>query len=157
MSINNPRPYIHIAVSQPDIETICRRIKSKELILTPKFQIQREPHLWGVHQQSRLIESLLMGLPVPPVFVARDSSGVASVIDGVQRLSTIDDFIDSKFALRGLQYRPDIEGRTFKDLSPLEQRAFLQAQLVVHAVPTDTSWGEEICTILSERLNSTSR
>lgn len=60
-----------------------------ELILNPNFQ---RMFRWSPVQKSRLIESILLGIPLPPLFIAQDKNGIDTVIDGVQRLSTILEF-----------------------------------------------------------------
>ncbi|HCV3309614.1 TPA: DUF262 domain-containing protein, partial [Acinetobacter baumannii] len=62
---------------------------SGELILNPNFQ---RLFRWSPVQKSRLIESILLGIPLPPLFIAQDKNGIDTVIDGVQRLSTILEF-----------------------------------------------------------------
>lgn len=64
--------------------------KEKELDIHPEFQ---RVFRWGIQQKSRLIESLLLGIPLPSLYVATSDSGVWEVIDGVQRLSTIFEFM----------------------------------------------------------------
>jgi hypothetical protein len=64
--------------------------KEQELDIHPEFQ---RVFRWGVQQKSRLIESLLLGIPLPSIYVAANSSGVWEEIDGVQRLSTIFEFM----------------------------------------------------------------
>ncbi|MFM0518295.1 DUF262 domain-containing protein [Caballeronia jiangsuensis] len=64
--------------------------KDSELDIHPEFQ---RVFRWGLQQKSRLIESLLLGIPLPSLYVATNDSGVWEVIDGVQRLSTIFEFM----------------------------------------------------------------
>ena len=71
------------------ISEIITRYKENELILDPNFQ---RLFRWSIVQKSRLIESILLGIPLPPVFVAVDKDGCEVVIDGVQRLSSILEF-----------------------------------------------------------------
>lgn len=71
------------------ISEIITRYKESELILDPNFQ---RLFRWSIVQKSRLIESILLGIPLPPVFVAVDKDGCEVVIDGVQRLSSILEF-----------------------------------------------------------------
>lgn len=71
------------------ISEIITRYKENELILDPNFQ---RIFRWSIVQKSRLIESILLGIPLPPVFVAVDKDGCEVVIDGVQRLSSILEF-----------------------------------------------------------------
>jgi hypothetical protein len=60
--------------------------KNDEIDIHPEFQ---RIYRWNDEQKSRLIESILLGIPIPPIFVSQRSDGVWDVIDGVQRLSTI--------------------------------------------------------------------
>lgn len=64
--------------------------RDKELELHPEFQRQFR---WSQYQKTRLIESLLLGIPTPPIFVVQREDGIWDVIDGLQRLSTIFEFM----------------------------------------------------------------
>lgn len=64
--------------------------KDRELDIHPEFQ---RVFRWDIEQKSRLIESLLLGIPLPSIYVATNHDGVWEVIDGVQRLSTIFEFM----------------------------------------------------------------
>lgn len=66
--------------------------KNNELILNPNFQ---RVFRWSLIQKSRLIESIILGIPLPPIFVSVDIQSIWTVIDGVQRLSTILQFTDN--------------------------------------------------------------
>lgn len=68
------------------IGELCSLFKKRELILNPNFQ---RVFRWDTTQQSRLIESILLGIPLPPIFVAQSKSGKWTVVDGLQRLSTV--------------------------------------------------------------------
>jgi len=63
--------------------------KDEELDIHPEFQ---RFYRWSVGQKSRLIESLLLGIPIPQIFVSQRADGVWDVVDGLQRLSTIFEF-----------------------------------------------------------------
>ena len=60
--------------------------KAEEIILNPNFQ---RVFRWSLIQKSRLIESILLGIPLPPIFVSVDKDSIWTVIDGVQRLSSM--------------------------------------------------------------------
>ena len=64
--------------------------RDKELDIHPEF---RRVFRWTDYQKTRLIESLLLGIPIPPIFACQRTDGVWDVVDGVQRLSTIFQFI----------------------------------------------------------------
>src|SRR5689334_18646109 len=72
------------------IGEVLNLYKDDELDIHPEFQ---RVFRWGIEQKSRLIESLLLGIPLPSLYVATNDAGVWEVIDGVQRLSTIFEFM----------------------------------------------------------------
>jgi hypothetical protein len=71
---------------------------------------------WNSVKQSRLIESFLMNVPIPPIFLNEDEYGHYSVIDGKQRLSAITNFLSNNLVLQGLEVFSDINGSKFNDL-----------------------------------------
>ncbi|MCP4309605.1 MAG: DUF262 domain-containing protein [bacterium] len=88
-------------------------VEENSIDLTPGFQ-RRER--WKVENQSALIESFLLNVPVPPIYLAEEEDGRYTAIDGKQRLRAIADYISGKFALRGLDNLVQAEGRRFDDL-----------------------------------------
>src|SRR3954447_18912823 len=68
------------------ISEVVSMYESAELEVHPEFQ---RIFRWSIEQQSRLIESVFLGIPIPPIFVAQRKDGVWDVVDGVQRLSTL--------------------------------------------------------------------
>lgn len=91
---------------------------SGALDLSPRFQRRNR---WERPRQSRLMESFLLNIPVPPVYLAEDRRGRFTVIDGKQRLTAISKFLNSEYRLIGLEYLPQLEGVTFEDLPPSTQ------------------------------------
>lgn len=81
--------------------------------LDPDFQ-RRER--WAADKQSGLIESFLLNVPVPPIYLAEDEYGQYSVVDGKQRLTAIRAFMNENLALRSLEKFTEIEGRSFSEL-----------------------------------------
>ncbi len=94
--------------------------KSNELLIAPEYQ---RLFRWSEEQQSRLIESILLELPIPPIFVIENAGGIFELIDGLQRTSSILRFIDSTtisadpLALTGCDLIPELDGLKFTDLS----------------------------------------
>ena len=84
------------------VKEIYRKIKKGELVLSPGYQ---RNEIWNIHKKTAFIESLFMEILVPPVYVVEVPSEKAldenfyEVVDGKQRLSTIRDFLENKFAL----------------------------------------------------------
>ena len=64
--------------------------ENKEIDIHPEFQ---RFYRWSEIQKSNLIESILLGIPIPPIFVSQRKDGVWDVIDGLQRLSTLYQFV----------------------------------------------------------------
>lgn len=91
-----------------------------ELIIRPEFQ---RFFRWSDVQKSRLVESLLLGIPLPSIFVAQAESGIWEVVDGLQRLSTIfelqgelrneDNSTRAPLVLRSTKYLPSLEGKSW--------------------------------------------
>lgn len=83
------------------ITDIFAKINKKDIDLYPDFQ---RHFVWNKTQKSRLIESILLGIPLPVFYFAEEKDGIFSVVDGLQRLSTIRDFLLNKFELTNLQH-----------------------------------------------------
>lgn len=144
------------------LETLHQKWRSGD-ILIPKFQ---RGYVWKPPQASKLIESFMMGLPVPPVFLATGDDERSIVIDGMQRLLTVFSYLDGaypkdsihkgkKFQIVGINENSRLYGKTFWDLSEDDQRrlknATLRATIVVQNAPqNDNSSMYEIF----ERLNT---
>src|SRR5687768_14253623 len=82
------------------LETISNMVERKAIDVAPKFQ-RRER--WSVQKQSALIESFLLNVPVPPVYLMEDDYGTYSVIDGKQRIMAINSFISGRLQLTSLR------------------------------------------------------
>lgn len=87
--------------------------KSQAIDLAPHYQRRDR---WRPEKQSALIESFLLNVPVPPVYLSEDEFGKYSVIDGKQRLTAIRDFLAGDLRLTKLAKFDDLEGATFADL-----------------------------------------
>ena len=90
-----------------------------EHMLIPQFQ---RGYVWNRSQASRLIESLIIQCPIPVIFLAQNSDETLSVIDGNQRLNSINLFLKEDFSLQGLTAYPELEGYKFSELDPRFQR-----------------------------------
>lgn len=108
--------------------------ESNEVDIHPEFQ---RFFRWSINQKTRLIESILLGIPIPPVFVSQRDDGVWDVVDGLQRLSSIFEFAgllkdESKQLLPALtlektKYLPSLEGKKWQDEND-EANSFTTAQ-----------------------------
>lgn len=94
-------------------------VTDRSIDLSPTYQRRLR---WDEKRKSKLIESFLMNVPVPPVFFNEDQYGSYSVIDGKQRITAISDFMRGKLRLKGLSVFHELNGQTFDDFPPLLQR-----------------------------------
>ena len=115
-------------------------IEEKSLELAPDFQRNK---VWKPRQKSRLIESILLQIPLPAFYFAEDVDSRMRVVDGLQRLSTVRDFVrgdeyGQQFALADLEYLKNEEGNSFSELQPVLQRRLRNTQIVVHVIDPTT-------------------
>lgn len=123
--------------------------------LDPEYQRR---HRWNVERKSRLIESFLMNVPVPPIFFYERDLARFEVMDGRQRLTALSDFYADKFPLTGLQYWSDLDGRTYSKL-PAKVRDGIDRRYISSIILLkETAATEEQAAMLKkmvfERLNS---
>ena len=89
LDIENSRNTLQTDKLDMSFGEIMNMYEREEIIITPDFQ---RLYRWSDYQKTRFIESVIIGIPVPPIFVAEDSNGRWEVVDGLQRLSTIFSF-----------------------------------------------------------------
>ena len=106
------------------IETINAQINKGNIDLQPGFQRRAA---WDDTRKSRLIESIIVGMPVPNIVLAenKENRGRFIVIDGKQRLLAVNDFLAGNYALKGLDIRADLNNKTFIGL-PSGDREYLE-------------------------------
>jgi len=112
-----------------------RRIERGRFILDPDFQ---RDFVWSEQKQSRLIESILMRIPLPVFYLAEDAEGRLIVVDGRQRLTTLQRFLTGQLKL-ALPDRPELDGKVFGELEVRLQNRVEDSSLVFyimdHTVP----------------------
>lgn len=142
-----PLDSLLIRTEQRTIQDVLRRVKDGVIKLDPDFQ--RE-FLWDTDRQSRLIESILMRIPLPVFYVAEDEDGKLVVVDGLQRLSTMREFAEGRLtlALRS----PELDGKNLRTLLPRYKRRFEDGQLLFYII--DARAPERVRLDVFERVNS---
>lgn len=119
------------------IGEILNLYKDKEIRIRPEFQ---RIFRWPIEKQSRLIESLLLDIPLPPIFVSQSDDAIWEVVDGLQRLSTILKFtgdlrdeetgkVEEPSTLTRTKYIPSLEGVTYSNLPQAVKIQFKRARL----------------------------
>lgn len=125
-----------------NLKTLSDLVESKTIDLSPKYQ-RRER--WDTARKSRLIESFLMNVPVPPIFLNEDEYGHYSIIDGKQRLTAITEFYNGKLKLQDLEVFADINGSTIEELphglqNVLQTRPTLRAIIILRQSDKDVKF-----------------
>lgn len=133
-----------------NLSTLVDLIGSDVLELNPKYQRRLR---WDPLKKSKLIESFLMNVPVPPIFLNEDDYGKYSVIDGKQRLNAIHQFLTNNLRLEGLKLFSDINGNTFNDL-PTTLRNIIRTRPTVRAIIILRQSDSDIKYEVFQRLNT---
>jgi hypothetical protein len=133
-----------------NLESLSALISSEKIDLSPNYQRRFR---WDPVRQSRLIESFLMNVPVPPIFLNEDNYGRYSVIDGKQRLTAIYEFMRGRLRLRGLKVFSEVNGQTIDDL-PLTLQNVLQTRAALQAVIILRQSDQDVKFEVFQRLNT---
>lgn len=134
---------IRVNTKSFSLRNVLDMIVDGDLELAPDFQRNR---VWKNVQKSSLIESILLQIPLPAFYFAQDNEGMLRVVDGLQRLSTVQDFVSEPggFGLSGLEYLENIKGKKFSELPAPWRRRIHNTQIVVHVIdpttPTDVKY-----------------
>ena len=115
---------------------LVRRVEDGSLDLSPEFQRLRG--IWDSRRKSRLIESLLLRIPIPVFYVAANTQDEWQVVDGLQRMSTIHDFVKGDFALARLEYLAQFNGKHHEGLPRLMQRRIDETELIINVIEPPT-------------------
>ena len=120
--------------------------------------IYQRRHRWDNKKRSQLIESLLLNIPIPPIFLFENDYNQYEIMDGRQRLEAIKDFLENSYPLRGLDYWPELDGSHFSDLPPTIQRGLLRRTVSAIVLLAETSRPEDseidVRMALFKRLNT---
>lgn len=130
----DPRPY--------QVSLVHELINDGDIDLAPDFQ---RHFVWkDIAQRSKLIESMMLRIPLPVFYMAQDAEGKFQVVDGLQRLTVINQFLNNEFRLKKLEYLKDCEGKYFKkegeknNLDPKYVRRITQTQLSFNIIDPQT-------------------
>ena len=126
---------------------VVRRINKGFYVMDPDFQ---RDLVWDEAKQSKLIESVIMRIPLPVFYLAEDEQGRMVVVDGLQRLSTFLRFLQDKLVLRLRQQ--ELRGKRFSDLSPKLQNRVEDCNLIFYII--DSKVAESARLDIFERVNS---
>ncbi len=114
------------------LDLLMRRIRTNAINLYPDFQ--RNEGVWSKVAKSRLIESLLIRIPIPAFYFDASDDEHWLVIDGLQRLSTVRDFVFGEMRLAGLEFLHNLEGKKYSELSTSLQRRIDETEVVCYVI-----------------------
>lgn len=150
-----PLDSVFVRTEQRTVGEVVKRINSGRFDLNPEFQ---RSFVWSLEKQSRLIESCLMRIPLPVLYVAEGKDGRIIVVDGLQRLTTFKRYLDNEFALSGLgtgdedEAQPNpLSKRKFQDLPINLQERIEDTQLTLYIL--DSKAPERAKLDIFERVN----
>jgi hypothetical protein len=139
VEIDNPYDpkLINIVPQFTALYNIIQRLRENEIDLSPDFQ--RSPDLWNDQKQSLLIESILIRIPLPAFYFDGSNDNKWLVIDGLQRLCAIKNFVVSKtLKLTGLEYLSQFSGFYFDELPRPFQRQIAESQITAYIMTSGT-------------------
>lgn len=139
-----------------DLETLVKKIDKSVIKLDPDYQRR---HRWDVETSSRLIESLILNIPIPTIYISQDvdvdletEEYRYSVIDGQQRLTAMYSFFKDKFPLTGLETLEELNECFYRDLPPFLIRRL--EERTVKCLRIDSTIDAQVKLDIFERLNS---
>ena len=133
-----------------NLMTLSDLIKDNTIDLKPEYQRR---YRWNDIRQSKLIESFLMNVPVPPIFLNEDDIGMYSVIDGKQRLISIHNFLIDKLKLKGLEVFAKLNGKYYSTLQQKFQR-IIKTRAILRAIIILRQSDDDIKYKVFQRLNT---
>ncbi|MGE7185588.1 DUF262 domain-containing protein [Peribacillus sp. NPDC006672] len=137
------------------LNQIVSMVESEDYELNPDFQRR---HRWDLERKSKLIESFIMNVPIPPIFLYEERFSYYEVMDGLQRLTAIYEFYTDKFALEGLEEWEEINGLRYSELPDQIKkgidRRYLSSIILLQETAKSTEEAARMKQLVFERLNS---
>lgn len=130
------------------VHDVLRRIEQGSFVMAPDFQ---RDFIWPEDKQSKLIESVLMRIPLPVFYLAEDDQGRMVVVDGLQRLSTFQRFVNNELLLK-LPDQVELHKKQFQNLSAKLQNRVEDCNLILYVI--DAKVPERARLDIFERVNS---
>lgn len=142
---------IKITPKTTSLDNVIKRLIHNEIDLNPDFQ--RNSGLWDNTKMSRLIESIILRLPLPIFYFDVSNNNNWIVIDGLQRLTTIKKFVvDGSLKLTNLEFLTDLKNKKFEDLDRSIQRTIEETEIVTYQMEPQTP--KEVRYSVFNRINT---
>jgi len=137
------------------LPTVVHMVESGDYNLQPEFQRR---HTWSAQQQSRLIESFIMNVPIPPIFLYEVEYSRYEVMDGLQRMTAIHRFYRDKFKLEGLEQWRELNGFSYSTLPDQVRkgidRRYLSSLILLKETAASLEEAQRLKQLVFERINS---
>lgn len=142
---------IDFYMTEYSVEMLAEKMERGDFFV-PDYQ---RAFTWESERKSRFLESLIIGLPIPFLFFWEAESGKLEIVDGSQRLRTIQEYVAGDFEFRGLEELPSLNGTRFADLPPARQRKILNRS--IRGIVLNEHADEQARFDLFERINTGSK
>ncbi len=137
------------------LNTIVNMVNSEDYILNPEFQRR---HRWDGTRKSKLIESFIMNVPIPPIFLYEREYSVYEVMDGLQRLTAISQFYEDKFELQDLVEWKELNGLKYSQLPEQIRkgidRRYISSIILLQETAKSELEANRLKQLVFERINS---
>ena len=137
------------------LSTIKDMFNGKDYILNPDFQRRLR---WDRIKQSKLIESFIINVPIPPIFLYEKDYSVYEVMDGLQRITAIKEFYEDKYALEGLEIWPELNSKKYSSLPEQVRkgidRRYISSIILLKETAKDSEAAKALKQLVFSRINS---
>jgi len=137
------------------LSSVQSMVESDDYELNPEFQRR---HRWDNTKKSKLIESFIMNVPIPPIFLYEDRFSHYEVMDGLQRMTAIYEFYIDRFSLEGLEEWPELNGRHYSSLPEQIKRGidrrYLSSVILLQETAKNETEATRLKQLVFERINS---
>lgn len=137
------------------LSTIKDMFNGTDYILNPDFQRR---HRWDIVKQSKLIESFIINVPIPPIFLYEKDFSIYEVMDGLQRITAIKEFYEDKYALQGLEIWPELNGKIYSTLPEQVRkgidRRYISSIILLKETAKDENSAMALKQLVFSRINS---
>lgn len=135
LDIPKEKRYLHSIPYDYSVQYLNELINRGKIVLEVPFQRKQ---VWKNDKASALIESIIMNVPIPPLYFAEEDDGKWLVLDGLQRLSSINNFYNNEFGLSKLDVLSDLNSLKYKDLPPKSKDLLDDGMLRVNVIKNDS-------------------
>lgn len=135
IDVPKEKRYLNTMSYDYSVQYLYDLIKKGKIVLEVPFQRKQ---IWKPDQASSLLESIIMNVPIPPLYFAEEENGNWLVLDGLQRLSSIQNYYDNEFALSKLEVLTELNKIKYKDLPPKAKSLLDDGMLRVNVIKKDS-------------------